>query len=478
MAESLKNKIVKGVFWSTIDNFSSQGIQFLFSIVLARLLSPSDYGIIAMVVIFFAIAQAFVNSGFLNALIRKKDCNETDFSTCFYFNIIVGIGCYIILFLVSPLIASFYNQPILSAIVKVSGLNILLNSLCIVQQAHLTRNIDFKKQAKITVMSTVLSGLLGITLAYLGYGVWALVWQGVSSAAARMVLLWVIVKWRPKEKFSKESFHDLFGFGSKLLASGLLDTIYTNIYPIVIGKFYTPAQLGNFSRAQQWAALPSSNLTSVFQRVTFPVLSLIQDDMERLQNNYRRLLKTSAFVVFPLMMLLAGAASPIVRVILTPKWDGCVVYLEIICFSLMWYPIHAINLNLLQVKGRSDLFLKLEIIKKVVITLTLCVTIPLGIIAMCFGMVFTSFVSLFINTYYTGKLINVGFSKQMRDLLPVFATSVISGLASYLSTFAFEADLLRLLVSLACGSIMFLFLSYIFTKSQIEDVRGILKRKG
>lgn len=475
--ESLKQKTKSGLLWSSIERFSNQGVQFLFSIILARLLAPSDYGIVAMVVIFFAIAQTFVNSGFSNAIVRKKNRTEADLSTCFYFNILVGFGFYILLFLCSPFIADFYDQPILSPIVKISGLTVLINSLCIVQQAQFTIRIDFKTQAKVTLTSTVISGILGILLAYLGYGVWALVWQGVIGSFIRMLLLWLFSKWRPRESFSKDSFHYLFGYGSKLLASGLLDTTYNNIYPIVIGKFYSPAQLGNFSRAQGWASLPSSNITDILQRVTFPVLTEMQDDDERLATNYRKLLRLSAFVVFPLMMLLAAVASPLVRVVITAKWDACVPYLQIICFSMMWYPIHAINLNLLQVKGRSDLFLRLEIFKKVVGLSVMCVTIPLGVTAMCFGMVFTSINALFINTYYTGKLINVGYLTQMKDLLPIIFISLLVGACAYASTWLFSTEWIKLFVAVVIGGIMYLILSIFFAKDEYIEVMNVIKRK-
>lgn len=475
--ESLKQKTTKGLFWSSVERFSNQGVQFFFSIILARLLSPSDYGIVAMVVIFFAIAQTFVDSGFSNAIVRKKDRTESDLSTCFYFNILVGFVFYILLFLSSPFIAEFYGQPILSPIVKISGLNVLINSLCIVQQAQFTIRIDFKTQAKVTLTSTVISGILGILLAYLGYGVWALVWQGVTGAFMRMILFWIFSKWRPRESFSKDSFHYLFGYGSKLLASGLLDTTYNNIYPIVIGKFYSPAQLGNFSRAQGWASLPSSNITGILQRVTFPVLTEMQDDNERLATNYRKLLRLSAFVVFPLMMLLAAIASPLVRVVITSKWDACVPYLQIICFAKMWYPIHAINLNLLQVKGRSDLFLRLEIIKKVVGVSVMCVTIPLGVTAMCFGMVFTSINALIINTYYAGKLIKVGYFTQMRDLLPIVFISLLMGACAYASTWLFSTEWIKLFVAVVIGGITYFILSKFFAKDEYVEVMNVIKRK-
>ena len=473
--ESLKQKTTKGLFWSSVERFSNQGMSFLFSVILARMLDPSDFGIIAMITIFFAVAQSFVDSGFSNALVRKTNRREEDLSTCFYFNIGVGIIAYIVLFLIAPLVASFYNQPILSPIIRITGLGVVLNSLCVVQQALFTIKIDFKSQAKVTLSATIISGIVGVVLAYQGYGVWALVWQGVVLSLVRMGLLWLMSKWHPTTGFSKSSFNYLFGYGSKLLASGLLDTIYNNIYPIVIGKFYTPAQLGNYSRALSFAQLPSSNITSILQRVTFPVLSTIQDDIPRLQANYRRLLKLSAFIIFPLMMGLAAVAFPMIRLILTPKWEGCSLYLQIICFALMWYPIHAINLNLLQVKGRSDLFLHLEIIKKIVGVCIMCITIPLGITAMCIGMVASSLISLFINTYYTGKLINIGCLKQMRDLTPIFINSLIMGGIVYFSIQISDNDILQLSLSIIVGVLSYIGGASMITRSELKEFRNLFK---
>ena len=476
VTDSLKQKTTKGLFWSSVERFSNQGVSFIFSIILARILAPSDFGIIAMIGIFFAVAQSFVDSGFSNALVRKTDRREEDLSTCFYFNIGVGIVAYIVLFLIAPFIADFYNQPILSPIIRITGFGVVLNSLCVVQQALFTIKIDFKSQAKVTLSATIISGIVGVVLAYQGYGVWALVWQGVVLSLVRMGLLWLMSKWRPTTGFSKSSFNYLFGYGSKLLASGLLDTIYNNIYPIVIGKFYTPAQLGNYSRALSFAQLPSSNITSILQRVTFPVLSTIQDDLPRLQTNYRRLLKLSAFIVFPLMMGLAAVAFPLIRVVLTPKWEGCSLYLQIICFALMWYPIHAINLNLLQVKGRSDLFLRLEIIKKIVGVCIMCITIPLGITAMCIGMVVSSLISLFINTHYTGKLIYVGYIKQMRDLLPIFINSLIMGGIVYLCIQISDNDIVQLSLGIVVGLISYIGGASMITRSELKEYRNLLKR--
>lgn len=475
--QTLKQATTKGLFWSSVERFSNQGVQFVFSIILARLLSPSDYGIIAMVTIFFAVAQSFVDSGFSNALVRKTDRVEEDLSTCFYFNIGVGIIAYIVLFLIAPLVANFYNQPILSPIIRITGLGVILNSLCVVQQALFTIKIDFKSQAKITLSATVISGIVGILLAYQGYGIWALVWQGVASSIVRMGLLWLMSKWRPRTGFSKSSFNYLFGYGSKLLVSGLLDTIYNNIYPIVIGKFYNPAQLGNYSRALGWAQLPSANITSILQRVTFPVLSAIQDDTLRLQNSYRRLLKLSAFIVFPLMMGLAAIASPLIRVILTAKWDGCVLYLQILCFALMLYPIHAINLNLLQVKGRSDIFLRLEIIKKIIGVIILIITIPLGITAMCLGMVFSSIICLIINTYYTSRFIDVGLLTQLKDLKIILINSLVMGAGIYILTSFIDIEGLKLVMGIVIGLLFYFIGSFYFSKAELQEVISLIKKK-
>lgn len=476
MSDNLRQKTKSGLIWSSVERFSNQGVGFVFSILLARLLCPKDYGIVAMIGIFFAVAQAFVDSGFSNAVIRKKDRTESDLSTCFYFNIIVGLVAYAVFFVAAPWIAQFYNQPILTPIIRVEALSMLFNSLCIVQQALLTIRIDFKTQAKITLTATIMSGVLGVTLAYLGYGVWSLVWQGLCATLIRMFLLWTYSHWRPRERFSKASFHYLFGYGSKLLASGLLDTVYNNIYPLVIGKFFSPTDLGHFSRAQGFASLPSSNITGVLQRVTFPVLSEIQDDDERLSVNYRRLLKMSAFIIFPLMMGLAAVAKPLVLILLTDKWIGCVVYLQILCFALMWHPIHAINLNLLQVKGRSDLFLKLEIIKKIMGVCVMAVTLFLGVKEMCIGMAISSVLCLAINTYYTGKLIGVGFIKQMQDLLPMLLNALVLFFLTTFCIYYLSNLFLQIIVGCLVGLVSYVGIAMIFKFSEIEEVKHFVKK--
>ena len=479
--ESLKNKTKKGLAWSMIERFATQGVQFLFGIILARLLSPDDYGVIAMPLVFLAIAQCIIDSGFSTALIRKPELTEDDLSTAFYFNIGIGIFCYAVLFFSSPLIADFYHTPILSSLLKVTALAVLFNPLCAVQQAILTRKIDFKTQAIVSLSGAVVSGIVGLYMAYNGFGVWSLVFQQVGGYVMRTILLWILGKWKPKRKWSWESFHYLWGFGSKMLGSGLLDTIYNNIYPIVIGKYFSAQDLGNYTRAQQFSSLPSSNVTGVLQRVTFPVLSRIQNEDERLARNYRKILKLSAFLIFPLMLILSAVADPLIRVLLSDKWEGCIILLQILCFSLMWYPIHAINLNLLTVKGRSDLFFRLEVFKKIIGVSIMVVTIPHGIIWMVSGGIVSSMISLIINTYYTGKLINVGYLKQMGDLLPIFGVSFAVWIIVHGSMMMSSNMYVQLIIGSLVGVIVYLVLAKLFLRTEWEDAMSMvpdrLKRK-
>ena len=477
MSNNLTSKTQKGLVWSFVERFATQGVQFLFGIILARLLSPEDYGTIAMPLVFLAIAQCIIDSGFSTALIRKPDLTEDDLSTAFYFNIVVGVVCYLLLFFTSPLIADFYNTPILADLLKVTALATLFNPLCAVQQAILTRKIDFKTQAVVSLSGAIVSGMAGLVMAFNGFGVWSLVCQQVGGYAIRTILLWVLGKWKPKRRWSWESFHYLWGFGSKILGSGLLDTIYNNIYPIVIGKFFSANDLGNYTRAQQFSTLPSSNVTGVLQRVTFPVLSSIQNEDERLAKNYRKILKLSAFLIFPMMLMLSAIADPLVRVLLTDKWEGCIILLQIICFQMMWYPIHAINLNLLTVKGRSDLFFRLEVFKKLVGVAIMCVTIPQGIIWMVSGGIVSSMIALVINTYYTGKLIKVGYLKQMGDLLPIFGVSMLMWLLIHGSLLLTTNIYIQLAIGIFAGILVYVACAKLLLKSEWEDAMSMIPNR-
>jgi len=471
---SLKQKTVAGILWSSIERFSVQGVQFVLGIIMARLLLPDDYGLIGMLAIFLAISQSFIDSGFSNALIRKQNRTEVDFSTVFYFNILVGLFFYFLLFFASPYIAVFFSTPILESLTKVVAINVFINSLTIVQRAKFTINIDFKTQTKASLLSVIISGAIGIGMAYQGFGVWALAVQSVVSGCINMIVLWIYARWIPQKVFSISSFKEMFSFGYKLLLSGLLDTTYNNMYTIIIGKKFSKADLGYYTRANNFTQFPSSNITGILQRVTFPVLSSIQEDDEKLKETYRKFLRLSAFVIFPLMVGLLAVADPLIRLLLTEKWAGVVLLMQILCLAQMWYPIHAINLNLLQVKGRSDLFLRLEIIKKVIGVSTLCITLPFGVTAMCCGMIVGSLTALFINTYYTGKLIQVGYLKQMKDLLPILGNSFSMGVIIWGIIQLIHINILALITGITVGTIYYFSIAHLTQSKELQDIKGLL----
>lgn len=477
MSDSLKQKATKGVLWSAIERFSVQGVQFFIMIIMARLLTPADYGLIGMLSIFLAISQSLIDSGFSQALIRKQDRTEIDNSTVFYFNIVVSVILYIILFASAPFIADFYNIPELCIITRVVSISIVINSLTIVQRTILIIRIDFKTQAKVSFISTIASGIIGIYLAHSGHGVWALVYQTLINSISAALMFWIMSKWRPNQQFSWKSFHELFSFGSKLMISALIEIIYQNINPIIIGKFFSASDLGYYTRAHHFSTFPSSNITGILQRVSYPILSEIQNDMNRISTIYRKFLKLSAFIIFPLMVGLSAIAYPLINLIIGEKWIFCAELLQIVCFSMMWYPIHAINLNLLQVKGRSDLFLRLEIIKKIACILIICISVPFGIVALCYGGVISSIICLIINTYYTGKFINVGFIKQMHDLLPTLSLSIFMFITVLYTTHLVSNPLLQLLLGIIIGGVIFIGGSYILKFSELKEVLSIIKKK-
>lgn len=473
---SLKQQTKRGLYWKFAEQFSNYGIQFIIGIVMARLLSPSDYGITALPAVFLAVAGIFAGAGFGSAMIRKPELTEKDLSTAFYYSTGIGILCYILLYIASPWIADFYNIPVLKPLIRVSSLGFFYGPLGTPQNIILQRRLDFKTPAKITVICKLISGVIGITMAFYGFGVWALTISSMFAGIVGLGIKIYVVRWYPKTGWSKESFSYLWGFGNKLMVSSLIDTLYNNITPIFIAKSYSAADLGVYNRAQSYAAMPSSNFTGVLQGVTYPVLSKIQDDDERLAFNYRRILRVSAFIVFPIMMMLAALAHPLIITMITAKWESCIILLQIICFSMMWYPIHAINLNLLNVKGRSDLFLRLEIIKKIIGLSILFATLPLGMIIFCWGRVVSSMFALVVNTYYTGKLIDVGYWKQMGDLLPIFILSFITFLSIQGMLFLISNMWLQIIIGGITGLIVYLGGAYLFKFKEIEDVRFLLNR--
>lgn len=474
--QSLKDKTVKGVVWSAVERFSVQGVQFLVTLVIARILDPKDFGLVGMLTIFLAVAQSLIDSGFSQALIRKQDRSEEDNCTVFYFNIVVSALLYLLLYALAPFVAKFYNEPQLTDLMRVICIIIIINSFAVVQRALYTATINFKTQAKATFTSALVSGIIGIGLAMKGFGVWTLAWQQIIRAALNTILLWWYSSWRPRLIYSWQSFRDLFKFGSNLLLSGLLDTIYSNIYQITIGKIFSATSLGYFTQAKQIAALPSSNIQGIIGSVTYPVLSSLQNEDERLAINYRKLLRVSAFIVFPLMCGLAAVSYPLINVLLGEKWNFTATLLIPISFAMMWYPIHAINLNLLKVKGRSDLFLRLEIIKKILGVCMLAATFSFGLIVMCCGIVVNSFIALFINTYYTGKLINIGFVKQMKDLSGILLLSLSMAAIVYTITCFITNIYAQLIVGIIAGATYFTTMCFALKLKEVEFLKSLINK--
>ncbi|MBO4943733.1 MAG: lipopolysaccharide biosynthesis protein [Muribaculaceae bacterium] len=470
---TLKEQTISGFFWKAVEKFSTFGMNFIFSVLIARILTPADFGTVTMIGIFLAISQTFIDSGFGTALIRKIDRTQTDYCTVFYFNIAVSCFFYAVLWFCAPLIAQFYETPILTPVTRAMGLNLIVGAISGIQGAKLAIDLNFKTGAKITFFCSIVSGVIGLTLAYNGFGIWTIVAQAVLTGVFRSVMLWMLVKWRPNLIFSWKSFKELFSFGSKLLASALLDTGFNNLYPMIIGKFFSPQTVGFYGQAHAWASMPSSNLTGIIQSVTFPVLSKMQEDLSALSAAYTRFLRMSAFIVFPLMLGLAALAHPLVMTILGAKWEFSATLLSIICCYMLWYPIHAINLNILQVLGRSDYFLKLEIIKKIQAVVVLVITVPMGITAMCWGSVISSFICLIYNTYYTRKLIGYGFISQMRDLFPILIQSAIMAIIAWGVSNLFTNIVAGIIAGVVVGATYYIGAAKLLRWSELRELIDI-----
>lgn len=481
MTESLKNKTVKGVGWSFIDNLSSSGIAFLVGLVLARLLTPSEYGIMAILTIFIAVSNSIVDSGFSNALIRKTDARRVDYNTVFLFNLLVSGLLYVVLFFAAPSISRFFKEPLLVEVMRVIGWVLVINALAIIPRTLFVKEVNFKTQTKVSLIASISSGVIGIGMALAGLGVWSLVGQQLSRQLLNTLFLWIYCTWRPTWEFSIQSFKELFGFGSKLLLSGLLDTVFKEIHSLVIGRCYTSAQLGQYTRANQFNQIFSSNLTTVIQRVSYPVLSSIQDESERLGEAYRKVIKSTMLISFACMLGLAAVARPLILILIGEKWLPAVGFLQIICFSGMFYPLHAINLNILQVKGRSDLFLRLEIIKKIIAVGPLVLGVLYSIEYMLWGSVCTSLIAYFLNSYYSAGLIDYPTKEQIKDILPTFLVSFVTAAAMWSLTLLSLSNWLLLPLQCLLGIALAVFIYECLHLPEYVEVKqlafSILRRK-
>lgn len=472
---NVKKKVLSGLVWKFLERISSQLVTFIVSIVLARLLDPSSYGAIAIVNIFIAFSNVFVTSGFSTSLIQKKNSDDVDFSSAFYFNIAFGVVLYAVIYVFSPLIASFYNLEILKSVLRFMGLNIIIVGANSVQQAYVSKNMLFKRFFTSTFGATLASGIAGIIAAYCGIGIWALAIQHTLNSLLAMVILWFTVKWRPKRMFSFKRLGVLFSYGWKILVSGLLTTGTNEIRSLIIGKMYTPTDLAYFNKGKSFPSLVVNNIDSSIQSVLFPAISSIQDDCVAVKTMTRRSIRVSSFIMFPLMMGLAFVARPFINLLLTEKWLGCVVYLQIYCFILAFMPIHTANLQAIKAMGRSDIFLKLEIIKKIIGISFLLISMRFGVLAIAASSMISTVIASFVNAYPNKKLINYGYTEQIKDLLNGGLPLGAMGLCVYMIGRLPMADLPLMTIQVLAGVIIYIAVSFVSKNESFNYILSIVR---
>lgn len=474
-----KNEVIANFIWRFAERCGAQGVTFIVSIILARLLDPSVYGTIALVTVFITILNVFVDSGLGNALIQKKDADDLDFSSVFYFNIVVGILLYIVVFLIAPWIAAFYEDMELTALLRVLGITLLIAAVKNIQQAYVSKTMQFKKFFWSTLGGTLGSAVVGIAMAYFGYGVWALIAQLLFNAAVDTVILWVTVKWRPGRMFSYKRLRELFGYGWKLLVSALIDTGYNNLRNLIIGKIYSKEDLSFYDKANRFPSLIILNINNSIDSVLFPSMSEKQESSETVKHMTRRAIQVSTYLMAPLMTGMAVCAEPMIRLLLTEKWMPCVSYLRIFCIVYMFYPIHTANLNAIKAMGRSDLFLKLEIIKKTVGMVLLLATMRISVMAMAYSLLLSSVISQFVNSWPNWKLLNYNYLEQLKDMLPGMLSAAFMGGCVWGIQYLPLYDLPVLVIQVISGifiyvlcSNLFKIKSYLYLKEMIAHKRN------
>jgi O-antigen/teichoic acid export membrane protein len=463
MTTSLKAQAIRGVIWGFLDRLGQRGISFVIMIILARLLVPAQFGLVGMLAIFMEVAGAFVDSGFSAALIQKKEVTDVDICSAFYVNVLIGLTAMGLLCVGAPWVAAFYRQPILTPLMRVLSLNLVINSLACVHFALLCRRIDFKTQLKIGLAATSLSGAIGIVMAFQGFGVWSLVTQYLTVTFLRAAFLWIAIAWRPRLMFSLASVREMFGFGSRLLASGLLNTFFEDLYLVIIGRLFSAMYLGLYNSARRIQTLATTNTTTVVTHVAFPVFSRMQDDPVRLKRSLRKAMTLLALIHFPVMAGLALVAQPLVNVLLSPKWAASAPWLQLLCLVGATYPHQALLLNLLKAKGRSDLFFKLEVLKKILTVIAIAVTYRWGVVGLLWGQIVLSALGYYINSYYVIRLVHYSLKEQLADLAPYAGVSALMGLGVYLMRLVpLPGETSRLLAETLLGIVLYAVLSYVF----------------
>lgn len=468
------NKVFSNFIWRLAEQCGAQGVSFIVAIVLARLLNPEDYGAVALLTVFTSILNVFVDSGMGNALIQKKNADNVDFSTVFFFNIIWCFFLYGILYIYAPLIAEFYDNDQLTALTRVAGLTIIISGVKNVQQAYVSRNMQFKKFFFATLFGTITSAILGIVMAYQGFGPWALVTQGITNAFIDTIFLWFTVRWRPQKVFQFSRLKKLFSFGWKLLISSLLDNIYNNVRQLIIGKMYSSSNLAYYNKGKSWPNLFITNINSSIDSVLLPTMSKVQDEAEQVKKMTRRAIKTSVYIMAPMMMGLAFIAKPLVSLVLTDKWLPCVPFMQIFCITYMFFPIHTANLNAIKAMGRSDLFLKLEVIKKFVGIILLLSTMWFGVMVMAYSLLVSSVISQIINSWPNRKLLNYSYIDQLKDIVPSILLSVFMGVCIYPLCLFHWPKILILFVQIVLGGVIYIIGSIILRLDSLQYLWKII----
>ncbi|MDY5576779.1 MAG: lipopolysaccharide biosynthesis protein [Lachnospiraceae bacterium] len=467
--------IISGLLWKFGERIVAQAISLIVSIILARLLSPDDYGVVAMVMVFITIANVFVSNGFGNALIQKKNADNLDFSSVFWINIVIGILIYIVLFYTAPMIAIFYNMPMLKNILRVLGIRIIVASFNSVQQAYVSRNMLFKRFFLSTLFGTLVSGVVGVTMAYRGGGVWSLVTQYLVNTCTDTLVLWFTVKWRPDFKCSLLRARELFRFGWKLLVSGLLDTGYTQLRSLIIGKTYSASDLAYFNQGDKYPCFIVVNINASIQSVLYPAMAMNQDNREKVKQMTRRSIQVSSYLMWPLMIGFAAIAEPFVRIVLTDKWLPCVPFIRIFCLTYGLWPIHTANLQAVNALGRSDLFLKLELVKKFTGVLVILITIRYGVLVMAYGIIITDIVGMFINAYPNAGLLGYTYREQLKDLVPGLLMALVMGAIIYPLSLLDISDYVIILIQIVSGSAIYWLISVIINFGTFRYLKGLLR---
>lgn len=476
---SLKKQAAAGMIWTFGQQFGQQLINFAVSVVLARLLLPEEFGLIGMISVFVGVGNALLNAGLTNSLIRSKELDQGDYSTVFFFNLFASIIIYLIIYFSAPLIADFYDQPILISIVRLYCISFIIAAFMAVQKARMTKKMDFKTQTIISLPSLIIGGGVGIAMAFMGYGVWSLVWNQLVAQSIRSIQFWLYSGWKPSRIFDISKFKEHFDFGYKITLSNLISKIFDNSYLIIIGRFFAASQVGFYTRAETMKNLPVQNISLALNRVTYPLFASIQEDNLRLKNVYKKLMKMVVFVVAPVMIFSAVLAEPVFRFLLTEKWLPAVPYFQILCAAGILYPVHMYNLNVLTVKGRSDILLRLTIIKNILLTIAIIIGVQFGIFGLLYAQVLLSVISFFINAFYTDRFIDYSALEQIRDLIPIVILSLVAGTAIFFvdNWLSGNLDILRIITGGLTGVGVYLLLSYMFKFSSLLELNKLILRK-